>query len=64
MAIKTKTKLECELEKANRVETKYNAATELYELYESYTKAGFTDEQAWELTKIIINNTTMQRGLL
>lgn len=56
--------LKCELEKANRVETKDNAATELYEMYESYTNAGFTAEQAWELTKIIINNTTMKRGLL
>jgi hypothetical protein len=56
--------LKAELEKANRVETKDNAATELYEMYESYVKAGFTDEQTWKLTKIIINNTTMKRGLL
>lgn len=78
MATKTKAELEkeiCdnqneirllkhELEKANRVESKDNAATELYEMYESYVKAGFTDEQAWELTRIIINNTTTKRGLL
>ncbi len=56
--------LKCELEKANRVETKDNAAEELYEMYESYVKAGFTAEQALELTKIIINNTTAKRGLL
>lgn len=56
--------LKCELEKANRVETKDNAAKELYEMYESYVKAGFTAEQAWELTKIIINNTAAKRGLL
>ena len=56
--------LKCELEKANRVESKDNAAVELYEMYESYVRAGFTDTQAWELTKIIINNTTMKRGLL
>lgn len=56
--------LKCELEKASRVETKDNAANELYEMYESYVKAGFTAEQAWELTKIIINNSTMKRGLL
>lgn len=31
--------LKSELEKANRVETKDNAAQELFELYESYTKA-------------------------
>lgn len=55
--------LKCELEKANRVESKDNAAVELYEMYESYVKAGFTEEQAWELTKIIINNSTMKRGL-
>ena len=55
--------LKSELEKANRVETKDNAAQELYELYESYNKAGFTEEQAWELTKIIVNNGTVKRGL-
>lgn len=77
MAIKTKAQLEqeiedsrnqidslkSELEKANRVETKDNAAQELYELYESYNKAGFTEEQAWELTKIIVNNGTAKRDL-
>lgn len=77
MATKTKAQLEkeiedgrkqidClkkELEDANRVETKNNAAQELFELYESYVKAGFTEEQAWELTKIIINNGTTKRGL-
>lgn len=55
--------LKSELEKANRVETKDNAAQELYELYESYNKVGFTEEQAWELTKIIVNNGTAKRGL-
>lgn len=55
--------LKCDLEKANRVESKDNAAVELHEMYESYVKAGFTEEQAWELTKIIINNSTMKRGL-
>lgn len=56
--------LKHELEKANRVEVKNNAATEMYEIYESYIKAGFTTEQAWELTKIIIDNSTVKRGLL
>lgn len=78
MAIKTNAELEkeiCdnqneirllkhELEKANRVEVKDNAATEMYEMYESYVKAGFAAEQAWELTKIIIDNSTVKRGLL
>ena len=48
--------LKSELEKANRVETKDNAAQEPYELNESYIKA-------WELTKIIVNNGTAKRGL-
>lgn len=55
--------LKLELEKANRVETKNDAAQELYEMYEAYTEAGFTEEQAWELMKIIVNNGTTKRGL-
>ncbi len=55
--------LKCEMENANRVESKDKAATELYEMYESYVKAGFSEEQAWELTRIIINNSTAKRGL-
>lgn len=55
--------LKLELEKANRVETKNDAAQELYEMYEAYTKAGFTEEQARELMKIIVNNGTTKRGL-
>lgn len=56
--------LKCELEKANRVENNDKAASQLYEMYESCIKAGFTNEQAWELTKIMVNNATMKRGLL
>ena len=55
--------LKCELEKANRVESKNESATELYEMYQSYVTAGFTKEQAWELTKILITNATTKRGL-
>ena len=55
--------LKLELEKANRVETKNDAAQELHEMYEAYTEAGFTEEQAWELMKIIVNNGTTKRGL-
>ena len=57
--------LKCELEKANRVESKNESAAELYEMYQSYVTAGFTEEQALELTKIliIINNATAKRGL-
>ena len=54
--------LKCELEKANRVESKNESAAELYEMYQSYVTAGFTEEQAWELTKILINNATTKRG--
>ena len=55
--------LKCEVEKANRVESKNESAAELYEMYQSYVTAGFTEEQAWELTKILINNATTKRGL-
>ena len=53
--------LKCELEKANRVESKNESGAELYEIYQSYVTAGFTEEQAWELTKILINNATTKR---
>lgn len=56
--------LKSELEKATRVEDKNKAADELYEMYQSYITAGFSDEQVWELTKILINNATTKRGLL
>lgn len=55
--------LKCDLEKANRVESKNESAAELYEMYQSCVTAGFTEEQAWELTKILINNATTKRGL-
>ena len=42
--------LKCEVEKANRVESKNESAAELYEMYQSYVTAGFTEEQAFELT--------------
>lgn len=50
--------LKQELEKVNRIENKNQSATELYEMYQSYVTAGFSQEQAWELTKILINNAT------
>lgn len=55
--------LKCELEKANRVESNNESAAKLYEIHQSYVTAGFTEEQAWELTKILINNATTKRGL-
>lgn len=77
MATKTKAELEKEiadnrnqidafkqeLENVNRIESKNQSAIELYEVYQSYVTAGFTKEQAWELTKILINNATAKRGL-
>ena len=55
--------LKQELENANRIESKNQSAAELYEVYQSYVTAGFTEEQAWELTKILINNATTKRDL-
>lgn len=55
--------LKQELENANRIESKNQSAAELYEVYQSYVTAGFTEEQAWELIKILINNATTKRGL-
>lgn len=33
-------------------------ATELKNLYDSYVRAGFTEEQAWELVTIMVSNGT------
>lgn len=38
--------LKQELEKVNRIENKNQSATELYEMYQSYVTAGFSQEQA------------------
>ena len=50
--------LEEQREKALKKEKYDESAVELHDLYESYIKAGFTEEQAWELTRIIIANGT------
>jgi hypothetical protein len=34
------------------------ACEQSHQLYKSYIKAGFSEEQAFELIKIIVNNTT------
>lgn len=34
------------------------SATELFNIYKSYIKAGFTEEQAWELVTIQLTNAT------
>lgn len=32
-------------------------AVELHNMYDSYIKAGFTEEQAWKLTEIVVTNS-------
>lgn len=54
--------LEAQREEALKVEKFDEAATELHNMYNSYVKAGFTEEQSWELVKIIIINST-KKGL-
>ncbi len=51
-------KLEQEREDALKTEKFDEGATELKNMYDSYVRAGFTEEQAWELVKIIMSNTT------
>ena len=65
MTNKTKTELEAEIKDlksqldVKAKEEKYDeCATEMYNMYTSYIKAGFTEGQAWELTRIIIGNNT------
>lgn len=44
--------------KALKVEKYDEAAVELHNMYDSYIKAGFTEEQAWKLTEIVFTNST------
>ena len=50
--------LEEQREEALKVEKYDKAAVELHNIYDSYIKAGFTEEQAWKLTEIIFANST------
>ena len=50
--------LEEQREQALKVEKYDEAAQELHNMYESYIRAGFTEEQAWELTLIVMSNGT------
>lgn len=50
--------LERQREEALKVEKYDESAVELKNLYDSYVRAGFTEEQAWELVTIIMQNTT------
>lgn len=51
--------LEEQREQALKTERYDEAATEIHNLYNSYVKAGFTEEQAWELVKLAIIKTKM-----
>lgn len=47
------------LEEQREEAEKYDeAAVELHNMYDSYIKAGFTEEQAWKLTEIVFTNST------
>ena len=50
--------IEEQREEAFKVEKYDEAAVELHNMYDSYIKAGFTEEQAWKLTEIIFTNGT------
>lgn len=50
--------LEEEREKALNEEKFDEAAEDLHNMYNSYIKAGFTEEQAWKLTEIFFTNST------
>lgn len=50
--------LEEQREEALKTEKYDEAAMELHNMYNSYIKAGFTEEQAWELTLTIMRNGT------
>lgn len=50
--------LEEQREQALKDEKYDESATELFNIYKSYIKAGFTEEQAWELVTIQLTNAT------
>ena len=50
--------LEEQREEALKAEKFDEIAVELRNMYDSYIKAGFTEEQAWKLTEIIVTNST------
>ena len=50
--------LEEQREQAIKEEKYDEAAQELRNMYDSYIRAGFTEEQAWELVTIVMNNST------
>lgn len=50
--------LEEQREQAIKDEKYDESAKELFNIYQSYIKAGFTEEQAWTLVTIQITNAT------
>jgi DNA-binding protein H-NS len=50
--------LEEQREQALNEEKHDETAEDTYNLYQSYIKAGFTEEQAWEIVTIILTNAT------
>lgn len=42
----------------HKKQTEEMKAVELHNMYDSYIKAGLTEEQAWKLTEIVFTNST------
>lgn len=75
---KTKAELEAEIEElreqiaekeaeavdAGKTDDCDKAAEDIRRMYESYVKAGFSEEQAWELTITIAKNVTAPKPAL
>jgi hypothetical protein len=66
MPTKTKTELEAEirdlkaqLDAKHKEELFDEGATQIHNLYKSFVKAGFTEEQAWVLTRDAVNNANI-----
>ena len=65
MATKTKAELEAELREVKsqlEIKTKEekndDCANEIHNLYKSFVKVGFTEDQAWILTSQLVINST------
>ena len=70
MSNKTKAQLEAEiaelrlqLDSQTKAEKYDDAAVDIYNMYQSFIKAGFSKEQAWELVKTITNNGTTRKSI-